>query len=200
VREHFFAGLDYQGKLARFMENHDEPRAATSFPPGKHQAAAVLTYLSPGLRFFHQGQFEGRRKRISPHLVRAPVEPSDETLGRFYDALLAVLHQPIVRDGQWSLLECVPAWDGNGTWDGFVCFAWRGPDGLRILVTVNYAPNQGQCYVRLPFDELGGASVRLRDQMGPAIYERSGDDLRARGLYLDVPAWGHHVFDVSRAS
>ena len=24
-------------------------------------AAAVLTYLSPGLRFFHQGQFEGRR-------------------------------------------------------------------------------------------------------------------------------------------
>ena len=39
----------------------------------------------PGLRFFHQGQFEGRRKRISPHLVRAPVEPVDEPLGRFYE-------------------------------------------------------------------------------------------------------------------
>ena len=77
VREHFLAGLDYQDHLARFLENHDEPRAATAFPPGKHEAAAVLTYLSPGLRFFHQGQFEGRRKRISPHLVRAPVEPVD---------------------------------------------------------------------------------------------------------------------------
>ena len=47
--------------------------------------------LSPGLRFFHQGQFEGRKKRISPHLVRAPMEPADETLAQFYERLLAVL-------------------------------------------------------------------------------------------------------------
>ena len=66
VREHFHAGLDYQDKLARFMENHDEPRAAATFPPDVHEAAAVITFLSPGLRFFHQGQFEGRRTRISP--------------------------------------------------------------------------------------------------------------------------------------
>ena len=69
VREHFHAGLDYQNKMARFLENHDEPRAAATFPADVHQAAAVITFLSPGLRFFHQGQFEGRRKRISPHLV-----------------------------------------------------------------------------------------------------------------------------------
>jgi len=25
VREHFYAGTDYQDKLARFLENHDEP-------------------------------------------------------------------------------------------------------------------------------------------------------------------------------
>jgi hypothetical protein len=200
VREHFLAGLDYQSKLARFMENHDEPRAAATFPPGRHQAAAVLTYLSPGLRFFHQGQLEGRRKRISPHLVRAPVEPADEPLGRFYDALLAALRQPILRDGQWSLLECVPAWEGNGSWDGFICFGWRGQDGQRSLVTVNYAPNPGQCYVRWPFGELGGASVRLRDQTSAAVYDRNGDDLATRGLYLDMPAWGFHVFDVSRPS
>ena len=65
VREHSLAGLDYENRLARFLENHDEPRAAATFLPGQHQAAAVRTYLSPGLRFFHQGQFEGRRKRIS---------------------------------------------------------------------------------------------------------------------------------------
>ena len=33
-----------------------------------------LPFFSPGLRFFHQGQFEGRRTRISPHLVRGPNE------------------------------------------------------------------------------------------------------------------------------
>jgi glycosidase len=70
VREHFWAAPDYQNKLVRFLENHDEPRAAETFPPEVHEAAAVITYLSPGLRFFHQGQFEGRRKRISPHLCR----------------------------------------------------------------------------------------------------------------------------------
>ena len=108
VREHFHAGLDYQGKLARFMENHDEPRAAAAFAPGMHEAAAIITYLSPGLRFFHQGQFEGRRKRISPHLVRAPLEPTDGALQRFYDRLLAALRHPTVRDGDWRLLECAP--------------------------------------------------------------------------------------------
>jgi len=93
VREHFHAGLDYQNKLARFLENHDELRAAATFPPEIHQAAAVITFLSPGLRFFHQGQFEGRRNRISPHLCRGPAEPVDQQLKQFYDRLLGVLRQ-----------------------------------------------------------------------------------------------------------
>ena len=96
VREHLQAGLDYQNKLARFLENHDEPRAAATFLHGTHEAAAVITFLSPGLRFFHQGQFEGRTKRISPHLVRAPNEPIDEFLQLFYKDLLAVLRSPAV--------------------------------------------------------------------------------------------------------
>jgi hypothetical protein len=197
VREHLHAGLDYQDKLARFVENHDEPRAAATFPAGMHEAAAVVTYLSPGLRFFHQGQFEGRRKRISPHLVRAPKESFDRRAGRFYEALLAVLRQPVVRDGTWTLVECAPAWDGNWTSDCFVAWSWQAPDGERRLVAVNYAPNQSQCYVRLPFADPGGRGVRLKDLMGPAVYDRDGSDLAARGLYLDLPPWGFHVFELA---
>ena len=129
VRQHLHAGLDYQGELARFVENHDEPRAAAAFAPGMHEAAAVITYLSPGLRFFHQGQFEGRRKRISPHLVRAPLEPTDDALKQFYERLLAVLHHPSVRDGDWRLLECTPAWEGNWTSDCFVAWLWTSTAG-----------------------------------------------------------------------
>ena len=33
IREHFHADHDYQNKMARFLENHDEPRAAATFPP-----------------------------------------------------------------------------------------------------------------------------------------------------------------------
>jgi hypothetical protein len=200
VREHLYAGLDYQSKLARFMENHDEPRAATTVGSGMHEAAAIITLLSPGLRFFHQGQFEGRRKRISPHLVRAPGEPVNEALQRFYGELLGVLRPPVMRDGQRRLLECGPAWEGNRTWDGFIAWCWDGPDGQRRLITVNYAPNQGQCYVRLPVADLGGRTVRLKDLMGPASYDRDGSDLVSRGLYLDVPAWNYHVFEIGQPS
>ena len=198
VREHLLAGLDFQNKLARFLENHDEPRAAATFAPGMHEAAAVITFLSPGLRFFHQGQFEGRRKRISPHLVRAPLEPPDAALQQFYDGLLAVLRQPIVRDGQWRLLECAA---GLGRQLDVRTASSPGPgsaqDGQRRLMAVNYAGNQSQCYVRLPFPELSGHTVRLKDLMGPASYDRDGSDLVSRGLYLDLPAWGYHVFEVT---
>jgi hypothetical protein len=198
VREHFHAGLDYQDKLARFLENHDEPRAAATFSREVHEAAAVITFLSPGLRFFHQGQFEGRKKRISPHLVRAPQEPVDEALRQFYEKLLAVLRRPMVRDGQWSLLECVPAWEGNWTCDCFLAFAWQGPEEGRLLVTINYAPNQSQCNVRLPFNSLGGTKWRLQDLMSNAIYDRDGDDLQSRGLYLDEPPWRASVFSLAK--
>jgi hypothetical protein len=198
VREHFHAGLDYQDKLARFLENHDEPRAAATFSPDVHEAAAVITFLSPGLRFFHQGQFQARRKRISPHLVRAPQEAVDPRLEAFYDRLLAALRRPAVRHGSWQMLECTPAWEGNWTWDCFLAFAWQGPDDERLLVTVNYAPNQSQSYVRLPFAGLGNGKWRLEDLIGDVTYEREGNDLHARGLYLDEPPWRAHVFAMTR--
>jgi hypothetical protein len=195
AREHLLAGLDFQDKVARFLENHDEPRVNATFALPMHQAAAVITFLSPGMRFFHQGQFEGRRKRISPHLVRGPLEPTDEAVTRFYEQLLAVVRKTTVRDGEWRLLECVPAWDGNWTWDGFLACGWQR-DTARVLVVVNYAGNQGQCYVRVPFMDLSGRDVGLTDLMNGARYERDQSDLASRGLYVDLPAWGYHVFEV----
>jgi Alpha amylase, catalytic domain len=198
VREHFHAGLDYQNKLARFLENHDEPRAAATFTPEVHEAAAVVTFLSPGLRFFHQGQFEGRMKRISPHLVRAPDEPLDQKLKQFYDRLLAVLRNPAVRNGDWRLLECVSAWAGNWTSDCFVAYFWQGADDEQLLVAVNYAPNQSQCYVRIPFPNLRDQQWRLDDLLSDAQYDRAGNELESRGLYVDLSPWRAHVFAMTK--
>ena len=68
-----------------------------------------------------------------------------------------------VPDGTWQLLECVPAWDGNWTHDCFLVFACQGPE--RLIVAVNYAPNQSQCHVRLPFGDLAGKHFKLQDQL-----------------------------------
>ncbi|HEU4350995.1 MAG TPA: alpha-amylase family glycosyl hydrolase [Burkholderiales bacterium] len=197
VREHLLAGLDFQDRLARFLENHDEPRAAATFAPDVHRAAAVITFLTPGLRFFHQGQREGRKVRISMHLARGPAEAADASIGAFYDALLACLRDPAYRDGRWQLLEARRAWEGNGSNDAFIAFAWTGPGDCKRLVAVNYAAHRSQCYVALPWPDLAGRRWRLRDRLSDASYEREGADLAARGLYLDLPVWGYHAFEVS---
>ena len=196
VREHLRAALEYQARLARFLENHDEPRASASFDPLVHRAAAVITYSIPGLRFFHQGQFEGRKKRISPHLVRGPEEPPDKEIEEFYGHLLAILRKPIVKSGEWQGLACRPAWDGNGSWDAFVAHSWRGSSGERMLIAVNYAPHPSQCYLDVPFPEIKNRSVRFKDALSSACYIREGNEVLGRGLYLDLQPWTYHVFDL----
>jgi len=156
----------------------------------------VITFLSPGLRFFHQGQFTGRKKRISPHLVRAPHESINTELQKFYGSLLEILKKSILRNGEWSLLESVPAWEANNTWDSFIVFAWKGTDSDRVLVCVNYSPQPGQCYVRLPFPELADKQWKFDDLMSEASYDREGNDLLRSGLYLDIAGWGYHVFEI----
>ena len=194
VREHLLAGLDFQDHLARFLENHDEPRAAATFAPAVQRAAAVITFLTPGLRFFHQGQQEGKRVRIPTHLGRGPQESIDPGLILFYETLFTCLQDPAFRAGGWLLLDARPAWDGNQSNDAFIAFSWSGPENQHRLVVVNYADHQSQCYVSLPWDDLPGQTWSLQDMLGAAVYDREGDDLAEHGLYLDMPPWGYHVF------
>jgi glycosidase len=198
VRDHLRSDLAYQRKLVRFLENHDEPRAAVTFPHDMHEAAAAATFLCPGMRFFHQGQLEGRTKRISAHLCRAPSESADERIAAFYETLLRVLARPALRNGQWQLLECERAWEGNASSEAFIAYSWRDGEGDELLVTVNYAPTQSQCYVRLSLSDESQGPWLLEDLLSDARYERDGAELRSRGLYLDVPAWRCHVFAMKR--
>jgi glycosidase len=195
VRAHLSAPLAFQRRCARFLENHDEPRAAAVFPAEVYRPAALLTYLTPGLRFFHEGQLQGRHSHVSVHLGRRRAEPIDTGLAAFYAQLFACLKRPELRGGRWQLYAVWAAWEGNPTWDEFIAFGWNGGGGPRLLCAVHYGPTRGQCYVGLP-PELRGRRVVLRDLLSPALYERDGQDLAERGLYLDMPAWGYHLFEV----
>lgn len=198
VREHFWASAEFQEHSARFLENHDEPRVAAAFSYEMHLPAALLTFLCPGLRFIHQGQMQGWQQRISPHLCRGPVQPTEPEIAAFYRRLLELLRHDIVRNGAWQLLESIGAWEGNWTSESIIAFAWSDGADHQWLVTVNYAPNQSQCYLRLPFPAWRGRSIRLDDQLSDAVYVRDGNELADRGLYLDLPPWGYHVFEVNQ--
>jgi hypothetical protein len=195
VRDHLRADLAYQDRLVRFLENHDEPRAAEEFPWPRHQAAAIISYFSPSLRFFHQGQFEGAHVRIPVHLCRGPVETANADVSHFYARLLAVLKETAsFRNGAWSQIDPEPAWAGNPSWSSFVAFRWSSPDGGAYLVVVNYGGSQAQCRLRLPSPELRGKQVRLTDLMGTEVYDRDGSELVDIGLYIDHAPWHFNVF------
>jgi glycosidase len=198
VRDHLVAPLDYQDKLARFLENHDEPRAAATFDLPRHRAAAAVTFLAPGLRFFHEGQFDGRRVRVSPHLCRAPDEPADAEIRTFYERLLAVLGEDVVRNGEWRRLEPEPTRPGDGSFDNVIGCVWRSQDGELLLVVVNYSDTRSQCRLRLPFDDLRNKRLRLADRLGEEAYDRDGTELLAPGLFVDHAPWHVNVFSISR--
>jgi glycosidase len=188
VRLHLQGDHSFQKKLVRFLENHDEPRAARTFPPGVHRAAAVIAFFLPGLSFFHEGQLEGRRIRTSIHLRRRAAEAPDVEMGRFYQSLIRLL--PLREDDFW-LCDPRPAWEGNTSHERFVVFR-RGA----LLIAVNYAPEQAQCFVT-----VGGfrGQVLLDDRLNGVRYVRSGEEMGTRGLYLDMGPWAHHVFVMSIA-
>jgi len=195
IRAHFRAGLDYQDRLARFLENHDEARAAATFPWPKHQAAAIVTFLSPGLRFFQEGESTGAEVRLPTHLCRGPVERENPKIAAFYDRLLGLLkREAAFRDGAWSQLDPQAAWAGNPTAQGFIAFAWQSPAAGNCLVVVNYTDHQGQCLLRLPFPNLRGTRFRLTDEMGSEVYIRDGDVLTDPGLFVDLGPWRYNVF------
>jgi len=52
----------------------------------------------------------------------------------------------------------------------------------------------------LPFSELEDELVRFSDLTSDAVYDRQGNEVLSKGIYLDMPAWAYHVFDVTVAS
>lgn len=193
VRLHLCADLAYQKKLLRFIENHDEPRAAAIFDPAKARAAAVTMATLMGTRLFHQGQFEGRKIRIPVFLGRSPAEPVDAELQSFYKKLLAAINSPVFRNGKWSLCER-SGWPDNPGFQNLVAWNWINHDA-RYLIMVNLSSAAVQARVQVPWKEISGKSCRLTDLLSGVVYDRSGDEMISPGLYVELGPWGYHFFE-----
>ena len=194
VRLHLLADPSYQAKMLRFIENHDEPRAAAAFAPRKAQAAALATLTLPGAKLLHEGQFEGRKVRLPVFLGRRPNEPLDHDLAAFYARLLKALNRQTLRTGQWCL--CDPyGWPDNQSCQGILAWCWDLRDE-RYLVVVNYQPQAAQARIVVPWDELRTRAWRLSDLLSDDIYDRDGSEMRDAGLYVDLAPWQYHLFQL----
>jgi hypothetical protein len=186
IRAHLEADAERQGRLVRFLENHDEPRAAAAFSPERGRAAAVALMTLPGRPLLNRGQLEGRIVRPPVQVGRAPSEPVDEEIASFWQRLLRLAADEGVRTGAWQRLEI----EGSER-----LLAWRW---ARHVVIVNYGYGDADGLVQLG-GEFAGGTWMLVDVYGDATYRRDGDELAGRGLYVRLGGYGAHVFRVSRA-
>ena len=193
VRLHLCADPVYQDKLLRFIENHDEPRAAAVFLPDKERAAAITTSTLTGARLFHEGQFEGRQVKLPVFLGRRPEETVDQNLQDFYRTLLAAINRLVFREGQWSLCERT-GWPDNPSYQNIVSWRWS-KDEEGCLVVVNLSDRASQALIHVGWSDLAGQTWDLIDKLSGAVYERSGNDVVSSGLYVDLAPWGCHLLD-----
>jgi hypothetical protein len=192
VRLHLLADRSYQEGMVRFIENHDEPRAAATFPDGKGRAAAVAILTLPGARLLHEGQFEGLKVRLPVFLARRPAEPVDHDLAAFYGRLLKEVNRDVFRNGEWRLCER-SGWPDNQSCQNILTWCWV-KDDERYLIVINFRQEASQVRVHVPWDELRGKTWRLNDVMCGESYDRSGDEIRDNGLYVDLGPWKCHLF------
>ncbi|MGZ6708088.1 MAG: alpha-amylase family glycosyl hydrolase [Solirubrobacteraceae bacterium] len=195
VRGHLHAAAAYQERLVRFIENHDEPRAADTFSPEKERAAAVVMSTLEGARLYHAGQLDGLHTHIPVFLARGPEQPEDRELRAFYDKLMGAVADSNLRDGDWRLCECT-GWPDNASAEQLVAWCWSA-NGQRHLVVVNLAPQDAQARVRLPWTDLAGHEWQLRDALNGAAFDRDGGELQDQGLYVGMRPWESYFLSLT---
>ena len=192
TRDHLSASFPDPSHLARFLENHDEARSAATL--GEHLASAASLLASvPGMRFFFDGQLEGRRIKAPVQLGRWPEEPPDEAVRRLYERALAFARARVLHEGEWKLLTVSTA--GDPSFGGIVAYRWRSPDSL-ALVVVNLGAATAQAHVAIGADLVPGGAFDFDDRLTDATYRWTRESLLDRGLYVRLEAGGAHLFHV----
>jgi hypothetical protein len=194
VRLHLLSDLAYQEKLVRFIENHDEPRAAATFSALQQRAAAVTIMTLPGAKLLHEGQLEGCRVKLPVQLGRHPIEPADQELRTFYQNLVQAVNDKAFREGEWRLCDC-SGWPDNQSCANLVSWCWRKEKECYLIVlNLSAAPAQG--LIQIPWHDLACRAWRLTDSFTGEVYERDGGEMQSVGLFVDLPAWGFHLLKV----
>ncbi|MGB7339187.1 MAG: alpha-amylase family glycosyl hydrolase [Phototrophicaceae bacterium] len=187
IRSHLFADIDYLKRQIRFIENHDEPRAAESIGIAASRPAAVLISTLPGATLLHDGQFIGRNVKLPVHINRQPYERPHLALKDFYKRLLEEASDNIYHIGEWRLFNCYAACDGCMGDYNLLSYGWRNGDDMRLIV-LNFSNEWSQGAIDLGAwaDDLRGQDWVLLDTMHRTYIDENGDEMAQNGLFVDL--------------
>ncbi|MGB6823352.1 MAG: alpha-amylase family glycosyl hydrolase [Candidatus Acidiferrales bacterium] len=188
------ADIASQARTARILENHDEARAATVFGPAKREAFGTLIATLPGMRFYHQGQLDGRKIHLPIPLAMAAPEAPDAETRAFYERILTLSNEPVFHFGQWQLLEIQTA--GDDTFRNLVAYQWLAKDARKFVI-VNLSATLSQARVRFPSGISASQQYTFHDQLHDVQYLRFGEEIAQSGLYVRLDPYRAHLFDVT---
>ncbi len=193
VREHLKAAVPYQKHQVRFIENHDEQRAAESLGIARSHPAAALICTLPGAVLLYDGQFAGRRVKLPVQLGRQPYEPPNSDLKAFYQTVLKETRAPIYQQGDWFTFPVTRAKE-NQSHENLIAYGWRDDTDHRLIV-INLTDKQSQGHVNLSaWPEIARRDWHLNDALNGDRYLRKGDLIEDVGLYIDLWPYGVHIF------
>lgn len=197
VRAHLQAEWDYQSKLLRFIENHDEQRAVKTLGEEKSMAAAIIALTLPGARLVHEGQIFGYKIKLPVQLGRRPSEEKNQKLTHFYQNLLKSLPGKDFDEGKWMpcIVESID--DTNFSNQNLIAYQWK-LDEKRLLIVVNYSSIHSHGHVRIDEIEYGVANWNFIDLLDQRNYIYKGENLSKYGLFVDLGPWHSHIFDVNK--
>ena len=191
---HLKADWDFQIRSVRFLENHDEARAATIFGKSRLPAVAVLASTVPGMHFFNDGQFDGFRTQLVVQLGRTLDETLDPAIRATYERILKIANASEFHGDGWNLLEVRDATDRSGA--DLIAYMWRGQRGVKLVV-VNLSNGTATGRIYFSDNVLSAAALKFDDLLNNQSYERQTADLRHWGLFIKLDAFAAHIFDVN---
>lgn len=193
IREHLSAGLQYQQKSVRFIENHDELRSLTAFGKDKARAAAVIMSTVPGMHFYFDGQLEGKRVKLPVQLGREPKEAGLPCIKEFYGRLLPAVSEPVFKEGSWEQLRPLPSWNGQDSGYEDILLWHLEFQGTERLVAVNFSDKPKKCRVKL---SLKGRpdNIKFCDLLNNESYIRNRAEIECDGLYIELRGYQSHIF------
>lgn len=199
IRAHLTADVPYLKKNIRFIENHDEPRAAAAIGIDRSRPAATLIATLPGAVLWHDGQMTGRQTKLPVHIARQPRETDHPLLDEFYHTLLEETDNEVYKHGTWTLFQCYAACQTCPGAENLIAYGWRHGDDYRLIV-INMANSSSLGIVNLNSwsNVLRGHTWQLYDVLSHDYQEEAGVRLANEGLRVDLDAYQSHIYHVRR--
>lgn len=200
IKAHLRADLNYMRSSLRFIENHDEPRVMETMGEDRQKSAATLICTLPGAAMLHQGQMEGRRIKLPVQINRGAAEPDHPILKRFYRRLLREVSRSIYHGGAWRMIEPRPIHSADFTYHNLILYTWSDAGDIRLIV-INLSGEWSRATIQLDeMPQLASGQWLLFDILCDSFTRHSGDALIERGLQLEVPPYGAHIFRFDQES